>query len=257
MKQLLLIFFILTSLTAITTKVYAVRPFITDDAAVAEHRHIQLETWTLFEQDAGEHWIMWSYGLYDNLEISLGSLWGYIQSESGHTELTFAMPLLEAKYLFREYQPFKFPGIALAAGTFLPYGRGEFVAPSFGVYSVLAFTQCFGQNEDVLIHANIGVNYLREYNELDKNNKKKNQFLPIWGIGTQIRAYRGLHFVGEIVAGDPYVPGTGFAVHTGFRYFINDYVQLDASIGQGIAGDNKVPFWAGFGARFVITWFEE
>ena len=243
MKRLLLAFFIL-----IATQLYAVRPFITDDAAVVGRELVQLETWFLFDKDAGEHWMMWAYGFGKNLEVAIGTLWGFSQCTTlGCNGFSIAAPLLEAKYLFREYESGKFPGMALAVGTFLPTGKGDFVAPGYGTYSFLALTQCFGENEDVLIHGNIGAKYLRVNN--------KNQYTAIWGIGTQIRAYRGLHLVAELIAGDPYVPGTGTAYHVGFRHFINDLVQVDASIGQGIAGENKVPFWFGFGARFVMTRF--
>jgi len=243
-KHILLAIFILTA-----TKTFAVRPFITDDAAVTGHRLVQLETWALFEKVYGQHWAMLAYGFHNRLEVAVGALWGYERPQPEQSKLSFAMPLLEAKYLFREYQSGKPPGVALAAGTFLPGGKGGFVAPGYGAYSLLAVTQCFGKNEDVLIHGNIGVNYLYA--------DRENQFLPIWGLGAQIRACKGLHLVGEIIAGDPYVPGTGTAYHAGFRYFVSDLVQLDASIGQGIAGEIKVPFWAGFGARIVMTGFEK
>ena len=246
MKKKLLISFILF---AFATKTFAVRPFITDDAAVIGHRLVQLETWALFEKVYGQHWAMLAYGFQNRLEVAVGALWGYERPQPEQSKLSFAMPLLEAKYLFREYQSGKPPGVALAAGTFLPVGKGGFVAPGYGAYGFMAVTQCFGKNEDVLIHGNIGVNYLYA--------DKGNQFLPIWGLGAQIRAYKGWHLVGEIIAGDPYVPGTGTAYHAGFRYFVSDLFQLDASIGQGIAGENKVPFWAGFGARFVMTGFDK
>ena len=243
MKRFLLTFFVLTAI-----QTFAVRPFITDDAAVTERRHAQLETWTLFERGAGEHWMMWGYGLAPNLEVAIGTLWGFVENPfNGRTEFSLAAPLLEAKYLLREYRSGEFGGIAISAGSFLPTGKGEFVAPAWGAYSILMYTHCFGENEDILIHGNIGVNWLRE--------NKANDFLPIWGIGTQIRAFGGLHLVGELVAGDPYVPGTGTAYHVGIRHFISDYIQLDASVGKGIAGKNKVPLWFGFGARFVMTRF--
>jgi len=60
-----------------------------------------------------------------------------------------------------------------------------------------------------------------------------------------------------VISGDPYVPLTGLAYHVGFRHFVNDYVQLDLTFGNGIrgtriSGKEQMPFWFGFGARFVI-----
>ena len=65
-----------------------------------------------------------------------------------------------------------------------------------------------------------------------------------------------MHVVGEIVAGDPYVPGTGMAYQAGVRYFINDNIQVDAEVGQGISGEQKMPLWVGFGIRFATLKFE-
>jgi hypothetical protein len=228
----------------ITTNVFAVRPFITDDAAVVGRKTLQLETWALFDKFSGEHWAMFGYGVSKQLELSVGGVWGYDKPQFGRSELSFAAPLLQAKYLFREFESGKPPGIAMAVGTALPTGKGEFVPTGHGVYGFLAVTQCFGENETILIHGTAGLNYL--------NIDNKNQYIGFWGIGTQIKTYKGLHIVGEIVSGDPFAPGTGATYQTGFRYFVSDDFQLDATIGQGFAGKEKVLFWGGFGARFVF-----
>jgi len=246
MKKLLLPIFILTT---VVSNIHAVRPFITDDAAVTGHKLFQISTWGNFERLSRQHWTLLTYGFSEQLEMTIGGVWGYYRPQSEQLKFSCAAPLLEAKYLFREYQPNKLPGIAMAAGTFLPAGKGEFVPQGKGAYSFLAVTQCFGKDENVLIHGNLGANYLYA--------DKKNQFLPIWGLGTQIKTYKTLHVVGEIVAGDPYVPGSGLAYQAGFRYFVSDLIQIDMEMGQGITGENRVPFWAGCGARFVITRFKK
>ena len=246
MKQILLATFILI---ASATKTCAVRPFIADDTPVARHSLFQIETWSLFDKFSGQHWTMLSYGLSERLELAAGGVWGYDRPQLEHSELSCAMPLLEAKFLFREHQPNKLPGIALAAGTFLPAGKGAFTPPGYGAYGFFTATQCFGKDENVLIHGNIGVNYLYA--------DKGNQFFPIWELGVQVKAYKGLHIFGEIVEGDPYMPGTGLVCQTGIRYFINDLIQVDVEVGQGIIEENREPFWIGFGARFVITKFEK
>jgi len=238
MKKIILTGFILA---VISTKTFAVRPFITDDAAVIGHRQFQLETWTLFDRDASEHWIMLAYGPIERLEVAIGALWG---RDRVNRELSFAVPLLEAKYLIRPYESGRGPGIAISAGSFLPWGRGDFRESYWGAYSIFMLTQSF-LNDDLLIHGNLGINYLNA-------ERRSDQFIPFWGLGTQIRAFRGLHLVGEIISGDPYVPGTGLAYHVGFRHFINDYIQLDLTFGDGIRGEEQMPFWFGFGARFVI-----
>jgi len=57
------------------------------------------------------------------------------------------------------------------------------------------------------LHGNIGINYL--------NVNKENHYLFYWGVGTQVRAYKGLHLIGEVISSDPYDPGTGLAFQAG------------------------------------------
>ena len=229
MKRILLIAFVLLFLTP---KTYAVRPFVTKDATIG-HRLWQLETWALFDKYSAQHWNMLTYGVSDEFEVSAGLVWGKSNS-------TFATPLIETKYLFREYQAGKSAGVAIAAGAFLPTGKDNFIVPGNGAYSLLAITACLGENENIFVHANIGATYL--------NVENRNSFAAIWRLGAQVKVFEDLHFVGEILAGGPFVPGTGVACHAGFKYSISERIQIDASIGQG----NKTPLWAGFGARFVI-----
>jgi len=235
------------TLTVVAPKAYAVRPFITDDAMVIDDGFFQLESWALVDNFSGQHWNMLAYGPYQGLEVAVGAVWGYHRPQPGQAQFSYATPLLEAKYLFRGYDCGKFPGVALAGGSFLPGGKGGFVAPGYGAYGYMAVTQCFGQREDVLIHGNIGGNYLYA--------DQRNQFLFMWGLGVQLRVYEGFHLVGEMVAGDPYVPDSGFAYHVGFRHFISDFLQIDASVGQGMGGRNRVPLWVGMGARVVMPGF--
>ena len=244
-KFIAIIIFILS---AITTKTYAVRPFITDDGVTSKRRTMQWESWGLFDKYSGQQWNQFSYGITDWFEVAFGGVWGYDRSEFGHAKFSFSMPMLETKFLLCEYEPRKQPGIALATGTSLPYGKREFVPPGYGAYSFLAATYVFNEDEKFTVHGNFGVNYLRVSNE--------NQFIPYGGLATQIKLYKGLHVVGEVIAGDPYAPKTGIAYQAGFRYFISDVCQVDAEIGQGLAGKEKMPFWVGFGARFVFTKFE-
>jgi hypothetical protein len=59
------------------------------------------------------------------------------------------------------------------------------------------------------------------------------------------------YLVGEIFSGDPYIPGTGLAYRMGFRHFISDLIQFDATAGKGISGAVVMPFWASAGIRVV------
>jgi hypothetical protein len=240
-KTLLAVFCV----TLFAPNIYAVRPFITDDAAITEYRHFQLETWAQFDRNSGQHWALLGYGLTERLELSIGGVWGYDRPNPNQTEFSFALPILQAKYLFREIKPNSFPGIAAVLGTSLPFGRGEFVPPGYGAYGFLVATQALGRDERVLIHGNIGLSYFR-----DRENGEDN-FIPNWGLGVQARMFGGFHIIGEIFDGDPYIPEAGLVYQAGFRHYISDSLQLDATVGQGI-GRGETPFWISFGARIVM-----
>lgn len=228
---------------------WAVRPFITDDARVVGFRLAQWESWLRLDAHAQQQWHMFAYGPNRKLELTGGMVMGFDRSrpELGR-EFSYALPLLQGKYLFRPYADKEVPGVALVAGTFLPGGRGAFVPPGYGAFSFLIVSQCFGEKEDVLVHLNVGQNYLFM--------NQQNVWLTTWGLGAQARAYKGFHLVGEVFSGDPYIPGTGLAYQIGFRHFFSDFVQIDATIGEGLRGDIALPFWGSVGIRVVTTAFQ-
>ena len=233
----------------ISTKTFAVRPFITDDARVVGWRLGQYESWLRFDKHAYQHWNMLAYGPTKRWELAFGIVHGLAASHAERKEYSYAIPLLQAKYLINEYKPNKAPGLAVAAGTFLPGGQGAFKAPGYGGFAYLAATQSFGKADKYLFHGNIGVNHVQYPN---------NDYTVLtWGIGTQIRTTGGLHFVAEVFSGDPYVPASGMAYQAGVRHFVSDFVQFDFTVGQGIAGKHQLPFWGGVGVRLVTDWFEK
>jgi hypothetical protein len=155
---------------------------------------------------------MAAYGPHKRIELTLGTVFGYDKPNPTLTEFSYALPLIQGKILFREYEVNKPPGLAVVAGTFLPGGRGAFVPQGYGAFSFLTLSQCFGEGEKILVLANLGANFLFINND--------SQFVSTWGFATQIKVYEGLHFVGEVFSGDPYIPGTGLAYQTGIRHFI-------------------------------------
>lgn len=220
-----------------------VRPFITDDARVVGKRLAQMEAWFRLDKEAGQQWVMAAYGPSEQLEISLGGVFGYENHGNGKLGFSYALPLIQGKYLVRGYAHGKGPGLGFVLGSFLPGGTGSFRQPGFGTFGFTTITQCFGEREDVLIHLNTGLNYLH----IDGSNS----FLSTWGLGTQIRTLGGFHLVGEIFSGDPYVPGSGLSWQAGFRHFFSDLFQIDMTIGKGISGSNPLPLWGSAGVRIV------
>ncbi len=225
-----------------------VRPFITDDARVVGNRLAQMESWFRGDAEASQQWLLVAFGPTPNLELTFGGVGGVARNEMKQTVFTYALPLLQGKYLIRGYAPNEPPGIAVVLGTFLPFGSGLFVPPGYGTFGFLSVSQCFIEGEVVLIHGNLGANYL--------NVSGANQTILTWGLGTQIKVYGGLHFVGELFSGDPYIPGTGEAVQVGFRHFFSDYVQIDGTAGKGLGGRVLLPLWFSAGIRIVFTFFQ-
>jgi len=223
----------------------AVRPFITDDARVVGGGLTQIESWTRFNDEAGELWVMAGFGPMPELEVSIGGVSGIVNDNSGR-RLSYSLPLLQAKYLFRPYGPGDWPGFAVVAGTFLPWGHGDLVPPGYGTFLFGMISQCFGENEDVLVHVNIGANILND------QGTKQTEFLRTWGLGTQVRTLGGFHVVAEVFSGDPYVPGSGTSWQAGFRHFFSDDLQIDGTIGKGIEGSPALPLWLSAGVRIVL-----
>lgn len=232
-----------------STNEVLVRPFITDDARVVGERLAQLETWVRFDKEAGQHWLLGAYGPNKKLELTAGGVYGYQVDHDSKKTFSYALPLLQAKVLFKEYKPNKAPGFGMVIGTFLPVGQGAFKPAGYGTFGYLTVSQCFGEGDKFLFHGNLGGNYLH----VDGSNN----LISTWGLGTQIKAYKGMHLVGEIFSGDPYIPGTGTSWQAGYRYFFSDLVQIDMTVGNGIAGDVIMPFWYTAGVRIVTEKFQK
>lgn len=225
-----------------------IRPFITDDARVVGRRLAQMESWLRFDREAGQHWTLFAYGPTKKLELTMGGVMGYERDpETRRTAFSYALPLAQAKFLFNEYRPNRAPGFGAVIGTFIPGGRGSFRPAGYGTFGYLIVTQSLGENDRVLLHGNLGGNYLH----IDGSN----QFINTWGVGTQIRAHGGMNLVGEVFSGDPYIPGTGMAYQVGYRYIFSELVQIDMTVGNGIAGENRMPFWFSAGVRLVTERF--
>lgn len=235
----LLLFFIMIPRLAL-----AVRPFVTDDAAVVGKNLFLLETSIRRDSTAMTNLNLLAYGLTEKIELTLGFTDGYLLEGEDSWKYSAAGPLGQVKYLFTEGTPNGYPGVAFVVGVGTPYGSQSFASPSWSQFTYLAFTESLGKKERVLIHANIGVNYSKPDGYW--------RYSMTWGIGTQIRLIGGLHFVGEVFHGDPYAGDAGGAYQTGIRYFISEKVQIDATVGSGLWGDNKPVTFFGCGLRVIF-----
>lgn len=228
---------------------WAIRPFITDDARVVGHHLVQLETWLQLEDGVLQNWVSPSFGPTEWLELTVGFAHGpgHVDgraSQSPETTSTWGIggPLVQAKVLLRHAEPWQLPGVAFTAGSLLPFGTQGFrAAPGFFVYAAL--TENLGEDERVLIHANLGVSVRSPVDAPPDPSL-------LVGVGAQVRVVFGLHAVAEAVYGDAYTGIDAFALQGGFRYIINEHVQLDATGGAGIAGQPRPP-WLSVGLRLV------
>jgi len=235
---------VFTAMFALPT--WAVRPFITDDATLIGLRRAELASWTFISGKTMEFWHNYTMNLTNRFEIQVSGFWGFHRLENDdYRKLSYTAPLIQGKFLFRDYVPNGLPGVTIAAGSDLPFGKGAFVSGGYGAFSFLSITQCIGNDEEALFHANIGGTYLRQ--------EAKNHTGLTWGVGMQIKAYKGLHGVAEIVSGDPYMHGAGSAYQLGIRYFFNDALQVDLAFGKGLGGENRMSSWMTCGIRYILS----
>jgi hypothetical protein len=230
------------------TPALAIRPFITDDARVVGNHLVQLESWVQLEDGVLQNWVLPALGPTDWLEFTVGFVHGPVHYHHGDLDgpqpsgWGIGGPLVQAKVLLRPVEAWQPPGVAAVLGSLLPFGNGGFRSPP-GFFIYAALTQNLGERERVLIHLNLGMSTLME---------GQGSAGLLAGLGTQIRLFAGLHLILETVYGDAYTNIDAFALQGGFRYIINDHIQLDASTGIGVAGEPR-PFWFTAGLR-LVSW---
>lgn len=224
---------------------HAIRPFITDDAHTVGRGHVQLETYWRRDRQSFQHWVLPAFGPVPWLELTLGGVHGVAPFRAAPERPSYAFggPLVQGKFLLREAVPNHLPGVALVAGGLPQIGRGAFRPPGSGGFGYLAVTQAFFKEDDLLIHANVGLSAV--------DARGLDPVKVTWGIGTQVETFFDFHLIGEIFSGDPYAPGTGGAYQVGFRQIFTESLQLDMTYGGGLWGDTLTPPWVSSGIRIV------
>lgn len=224
---------------------HAIRPFVTDDAHTVGKGHVQLETYWRRDRLSLQHWVLPAVGPTEWLELTLGAVNGISQlgRHPDKPTIAFAGPIAQGKILLHEAVPNRLPGVGLIVGGVAPGGRGGFEAPGWSGFSYLAVTQAFFKEDDLLIHANVGVSTIAAPG-LDPAK-------VTWGIGTQVETLFDFHLIGEIFSGDPYATAAGGSYQAGFRQIFNDHLQLDFTFGGGLFGNYLAPPWFSSGIRFV------
>jgi hypothetical protein len=222
----------------------AVRPFVTDDANVVGKNLFNFETSVRWDKAQLQHLNLLAYGPTEKLELTVGFTDGFLFEGEVTGRLSIAGPLGQVKYLFKDVTPNGLPGMACVVGVGAPYGSNNFGNPSWSEFAYLAVTESLGQKDAVLIHANVGVTYAKPEDAW--------KYSALFGVGTQIRIFGGLYGLGEIFYGDAYSGDSTGAFQAGFRYFISEKVQVDATVGSGLWGDKQPNTWVGCGLRFLF-----
>jgi len=243
-KKVSLILIVLTIFSV--DPAWAVRPFITDDASVIGYKRVEIANW-MYVSDAGsEFWHSANIGLTDWCELTVAGFWGFSKDNNGK-EFSYTVPLLQSKFLIRDYEPNSLPGLTVAVGGDLPWGKGAYVADGYGTFGFASATQCIGEDENVLIHGQVGGAFIK--------NQKNKEFKGglVFGLGTQVKVYKGFHLIGEIVNGDPYIQNAGSQYQLGIRQFVSDKLQFDCAYGGGIGGEARASSWITAGIRYVLS----
>ncbi|MDQ5986351.1 MAG: hypothetical protein CSYNP_02072 [Syntrophus sp. SKADARSKE-3] len=215
---------------------------VVDDANVLDTKAAAFDT--LIRRD-GEHLhnvTQLSLGLLNNLEIAIAFGSGFFLEGENSWKYSLAGPSGQVKYRLMEGKPNGLPGVAVVAGVVTPYGTNGFGNPSWGDYAYLTLTESLGEKDRVLIHGNIGITYMKPDDYW--------RYATTWVVGTEVRLFSGLHYLGEIYHGDPIGGDYGGAFQTGLRYCFNEKIQVDVTGGTGLWGDKKPSTFFGIGLRW-------
>jgi len=249
----ILILIVTTMLTM--PQVWAVRPFITDDATLIGRKRIEFANWAYVYPKDKWGWELWhsvNIGATDWFEINVLMCWGQgLEIDAANKivkKWSYTLPLLQAKFLIRDYEPNRWPGVTIAVGSDLPWGKGPYVARGYGAFAFVSATQCIGKEENVLIHTQVG----GAWETYMENNERKHKGGFVLGLGTQVKIYKGFHGIAEIVRGDPYSQNVGPMFQVGIRQFISDKLQVDCAFGSGI-GKNSANYMITAGIRYVFS----
>jgi hypothetical protein len=205
--------FAATLAAALTTfaTAHAGRPLATDDAAVLDAGHCQLEAWAAHERGARGLWLNPGCGLFGPTEIALGGARIKADGEDRFTLLTW-----QAKHLLRAHGDTR-AGFALALG-----GERARRVDEGSVFLNGIATVPLG-NEDRLLHLNLGA--LRE--RAEGNSRRRG----LWGLAldSEVAADTRASIEGLGLSGERARWQAGLA-----HEVVPGRLQIDASVGSAL-----------------------
>lgn len=250
--------FLIVGLCLLEGRAEAIRPFVTDDARIADQGQLELEIIpdlifprgerALFEQS-----LIASFGILPSFELGVGGAIGTNHGDGA----AVGNPELRAKLLFIRADPSGIPGVALVLAAALPYGRGVLYSPGTALNLIAPLTShLFGGA--LLIHLNVGLIVGIPREELSR------AIHPYAGLGVDVSlGLEGLRFVGEIYSGEPFAPWSSrVATQAGGRYEFNERFNLDLVFGASPSEAGKrfrdgSDLWVQLGVRLLFDAFRK
>lgn len=218
---------------------FAGRPLITDDSEVIGKRNLQIESWVFADKRSFQHWIIPTAGFGDfeaNLSAVHGTTW------SGQKARTYSAsgPIIQGKYQLKEANSWDEPGFAVSGGWISPFGQGDFKSQAWDYFYYAAMTTEIIP-EVCLLHLNAGEQTRRQ---LDSSSP-----IFLWGVALEYLTFEKTFTFVETSNGDVFALNPGIAAQTGFRHDLTDKFQIDGTIGTGLSGEPKLPYWVTVGIK--------
>lgn len=215
----------------VSSHVWAVRPFVTDDARLGYAGSCQLEAWNRIYRNSVENWALPACNPTGNLEFTVGGgMVNYHNAPNPGPDYVFQL-----KTLFKELETNSY-GIGIAAGTISH--PNAIPGPNLmgNYYAYIPYSVSFA-DDFVITHTNVGYAY----------DKVIGQSRGLYGFGAEVNLTSRFMFIAETfgdTANNPFW-------QTGFRYaIVPDLFQVDATIGQQFS-NNLNARWISFGIRFT------
>ncbi len=224
----------------ISTPSHAVRPFVTDDARIADYGQIEAESWmevTHAEKAFGD-----APGLASMLGVTpldwLEVIAGTGVARASNNRWAIANPVIQTKVLFTRAEQDGAPGYAFVSGATFDAGQttlsaggttDETINPRYkqgdNYYAIGLMT--YRLFDDTLqIHSNLGL-------RAEHQSGIGVLLRPYWGIGVDAEVLRkDIHAIAEAYAGDPLQYNAPlYAGQFGARWIYSDYVNVDLTFG--------------------------
>lgn len=219
-------------------------PLYVDDAGVVGNKLTQWENWLHLDKLSIHQYHLVAYGINNNLELTMGGVIGLSWEKSNINDLSYSLPVIQGKLLLFEKQTNGWFGITNVLGTVLPIGKGFLLFNVYNIYDYLAITKSFGDDEIITFHSNLGANI--------KFLAHKIELIPFWGLNSYIKILDGYFILLEVFSDYHTDDFDNTAFQSGLKVIFSEQFNLFITVGQGINGQNKLPFWGRIGLKLVF-----